>query len=76
VAKNSMNSGLPYDRPIIRRPGVRYAESEFFAQDCGTIERRGFVRDMLSADSAVGRQNGQRQTWGSQQPADPLPYKG
>ena len=71
-----MNSGLPYDRAIVRRPGVRYAESEFFAQDCGTHERRGFARDMLSAASEVGRANGQRETWSARQEAGPLPYKG
>jgi hypothetical protein len=75
MAKNARNSGLPYDQPVVTKPGVRYVESQFFAQDCGAYDRRGFVRDMLDSTSAVGAENGQRTSWYAPQNAEPTPYR-
>ena len=75
MAKQTLNTAQPVDKPIKKSAGVRYKESDFFAQDCSTYERRGFARDQTDGTSAVGKQNGQREDGKPQQEKRKKPYR-
>lgn len=73
MAKNAgPNTAMPVDQPIVTSPGVVHREAAIFSQDGETDVVRGFVRDQLDADSAVGKLNGNRSNGGKWMTPRPL----